>query len=269
VVVGTRDENPKIKGRGIALLRKAGIAVKLGVLKNECRKFNEVFLKYIQTRTPFVTLKWGQSLDAVIGLQNHAKFRVNDVEALIDSHRERAYIDAICCGVGTVLTDNPILKSEFNGVFYGRNPLRVVLDSNLRTLSHPRLHVLDATSPTLIFCKKQAQARRAVPSRLEVVSVASHHGGLNLGQVLNELGKRQITHLEVEGGATVLSSFIRQELYDKIISYISPRLLVSKKAVSLSNSTTGIIPSKNLILDSVSLLNNDVKVIAYPAKKIP
>jgi diaminohydroxyphosphoribosylaminopyrimidine deaminase/5-amino-6-(5-phosphoribosylamino)uracil reductase len=267
VVVGIRDENPKIRGRGVRILRQAGIAVVQGVLKEQCTRFNEVFLKTIQSGKPFVTLKWGQTLNAMIGLRSHAKYWINQKSALIESHKERAFIDAICCGIDTVLSDNPFLLAGFNGKSYGKNPLRVILDSHLKSLDRPKLHIFSRQGQTLLFCSKEAARFQKGSKTCEIIPVGRSHLGLDLQEVLDHLGKRQVTHLEVEGGATLLSSFIQEKLFDKIVAYISPRLLTSKHAVPLLNRFRYDLLPCDLRFAEIKEIAGDLRVTAYPHKE--
>jgi diaminohydroxyphosphoribosylaminopyrimidine deaminase/5-amino-6-(5-phosphoribosylamino)uracil reductase len=222
VVIGTIDPNPLVSGRGVATLKRHGIETRVGVLEDPCREINEVFFKYIRTRTPFVTLKFAQSIDGKIATATGHSRWISSEPSRVFAHRLRSHHDAILVGSGTIAKDDPELTCR---LVRGRDPLRVVVDSKLGI--HPDARVLQdqARARTLIFTTSghdRKKIRMLVDRGIEVRVAGT--GQVELPSVLNELGKRQVSSLLVEGGAGVLTSFIRERLADRLIIISAPKI---------------------------------------------
>ena len=222
VVIGTIDPNPIVSGRGVATLKRHGIETRVGVLEDQCREINEVFFKYIRTRTPFVTLKFAQSIDGKIATATGHSRWISSEPSRVFAHRLRSHHDAILVGSGTVTKDDPELTCR---LVRGRDPLRVVVDSKLKI--HPDARVLQdqARARTLVFTTSGHDRKkiRVLVERGIEVRVAGT-GQVELSTVLKELGKRQVSSLLVEGGAGVLTSFIRERLADRLIIISAPKI---------------------------------------------
>ncbi len=223
VVIGTADPNPLVSGQGIAALKRHGIETRIGVLEQQCREINEVFFKYIRTRLPFVTLKFAQSLDGKIATATGHSRWISSESSRVFAHRLRSLHDAILVGSGTVLKDDPELTCR---LVRGRDPLRVVLDSKLKIPLKARILKQQDRAKTLLFtaegCDKKKRA--ALADREIEVKVAGERE-VDLQAVLRELGKRQVSSLLVEGGAGVLTSFIREGLADRLIAISAPKII--------------------------------------------
>jgi diaminohydroxyphosphoribosylaminopyrimidine deaminase/5-amino-6-(5-phosphoribosylamino)uracil reductase len=161
VVLGMRDPNPLVNGKGMRALRRAGLEVEAGVLEEECRRLNEAFICFITKHRPFVTFKSAITLDGRVAARGGDSRWVTGEAARLEGHRLRDSHDAILVGVGTVLADDPELTCRLP--VGGRDPIRVVVDSNLRTPPSSRVVRAAATSsaPTLIACGTEAPVRRA------------------------------------------------------------------------------------------------------------
>ena len=222
VVIGTIDPNPLVAGRGVAMLKRHGIETRVGVLEDQCREINEVFFKYIRTRIPFVTLKFAQSIDGKIATATGHSRWISSEPSRVFAHRLRSHHDAILVGSGTVTKDDPELTCR---LVKGRDPLRVVVDSKLRI--HPDARVLQdqARARTLVFTTSGHDRKKikVLVDRGIEVRVAGT-GQVELSAVLKELGKRQVSSLLVEGGAGVLTSFIRESLADRLIIISAPKI---------------------------------------------
>lgn len=225
VVVGTIDPNPLVSGRGIAALQRHGIETNTGVLEEACQRQNEVFFKYIRTGVPFVTLKFALTLDGRIATAaGHSRW-ISSPPSLRFAHRLRRAHDAILVGAGTVLKDNPELTCRH---VRGENPLRVVVDSHLRT--SPDASVFDVRrSPTIVAMTRKApvERRRLFEQKgIEVLELGEDEGGhIDLQGLLKLLGQRKIASLLVEGGAGVNTSFLRENLVDRLIAVIAPKIV--------------------------------------------
>jgi diaminohydroxyphosphoribosylaminopyrimidine deaminase/5-amino-6-(5-phosphoribosylamino)uracil reductase len=231
VVVGCRDPNPVVDGRGVERLRRAGVRVDVGCLEAESRAANRAFAIWARERRPLVTLKAAASLDGFIAdgkpRGKRAPAWITGPAARRAAHELRAAHDAVLVGSGTVLADDPQLTVRLPGARRGAMaPVRVVLDGRLRTPVDAR--VLSAAAPTLIFTARGAPARRARALRAagaEVVELAAGRGPLPLAAVLRALAARDIQAVLVEGGAAVHGAFVAAGLADAVALFVAPRLL--------------------------------------------
>ncbi len=226
VVIGTIDPNPKVSGRSVEILKRKGIETKVGVLKEECQKLNEVYFKYIQTAMPFVTLKFAQTLDGRIATATGDSRWISSEPSLKWAHRLRSQHDAVLVGVGTVVKDNPQLTVR---LVKGRNPLRIVADSKLRIPLHAKILRDLENAPTIIAVTSHADNEKVFALNvmgIEVLTIKKDKDGMvDLKDLLRELGKRNISSVLVEGGATTVTSFIRQRLADRIIVIMALKLV--------------------------------------------
>lgn len=226
VVIGTLDPNPQVSGRSVKALRRKGIETKVGVLEEECRKLNEAYFKYIQTGIPFVTLKFAQTLDGRIATLTGDSKWISSEKSLEWAHRLRSQHDAVTVGVGTVLKDDPQLTVR---LARGRNPVRVVADSRLRTPLGALILKEQEIAPTIVATTKRADLEKQIAVKALGVEVMvlpeDREGEVNLSELLKKLGQRNISSVLVEGGATTITSFIRQGLVDKLVVIIAPKIL--------------------------------------------
>ena len=233
VVVGRVDPNPRVSGRGIELLRAAGIQVDVGLMQGECAEVIEPFACRITTGLPLVVSKVGMSLDGKIGTASRIDHWITSPEGRDFGQLLRLGADALLVGAGTVLSDNPELT--YRGTHRKAKPLtRVILDSELQVPSDARLFQTSPEAPVLIFCTRDAaQARRAELERegVEVLPVPSAGEELDLQMVLQELGQRGISEVLVEGGSRVHWSFLSSGLVDKFYFIVAPLVLGGENAV--------------------------------------
>jgi diaminohydroxyphosphoribosylaminopyrimidine deaminase/5-amino-6-(5-phosphoribosylamino)uracil reductase len=225
VVVGMNDPNPLVNGGGNTYLADRGVAVSAGVLEADCRRLNRPFIKHVTTGLPWVIMKAGLSVDGRIATGSGHSNWVTCDDSRQQVHRLRDQVDAILVGSGTALADDPSLTSRLPGR-KGHDPLRVVLDSGLRLSPKARMLQLDSEAPTWIFCGPGADPDRrrnltAAGAIVKVVAIDSV-GGLDLLEILGELGRNGITSLLVEGGGRIHAAFLKQNLYDQANLFIAP-----------------------------------------------
>lgn len=233
VVIGSVDPAPHVAG-AMARLRAAGIEVSAGLLEQDCDALIADFAKHIRTGLPFVTLKAAVTLDGKIATRTGDSKWITGEAARKHVHRLRADQDAILVGVGTVLADDPRLDVRHVS---GPDPVRVVLDANLRTPVTARVFSSQSEAPTWIFHAKDADSKRAaalVQAGAELIDVERDQRGLDLGAVLKVLGRRDIVRLLVEGGARVHGSFLDLRLADRAAIFIAPRFIGDERAVSMA-----------------------------------
>ncbi|MDF2635661.1 MAG: riboflavin biosynthesis protein RibD [Pelosinus sp.] len=225
VIIAMTDPNPLVAGRGISRLREAGIEVIEGVLANEAAKLNEVFIKWISTKKPFVLLKSAMSLDGKIATYTgHSKW-VTGSEARAYGHQLRDTYDAILVGIGTVLADNPSLTTRLT--YQGKNPIRVIIDSNARTPIDSNV-VTDGLARTIIAVTREAPQEKLdglLACGVEVIVCKENAKGVDLSYLFKVLGEQQITSILIEGGATINASILEDNLVDKVHWFIAPKII--------------------------------------------
>ena len=265
VVVGATDPNPAVDGRGITALRDAGIEVEAGVLESDAERLIQAFAKHVRTGRPFVTAKMAVSLDGRAAAADGSSQWITGPSARRDAHRLRAEADAIIAGVSTVVRDDPKLTVRLRG-YRGRQPLRVVVDSAARTPADAA--VLEGAAPTLIATTDKAteDAVGALKARgAEVLRFPSRDGRVDLAVVLEQLGRRGVASVLVEGGPTLLGDAVERGLVDRFVFYIAPKLLGSggPGAVAALVAPT-IADARDLRIGSVRHVGADLRIEAYP-----
>ena len=232
VVLGMEDPNPLVKGKGIERMRGAGLEIEIGILEEECRRLNEAFCKYIVRKEPFVMLKVAATLDGKIATRHGDSKWISGEASRRFVHRLRDQVDGVLVGIGTVLKDDPQLTVRIKG---GRDPYRIVLDSQLRI---PEEAKVIGVSPSKAIIATSALAPKDKMEKLEkrgvrILILDSHEGKINLKSCLSKLGEIEMTSLLVEGGSQVNGSFLDEGLIDKLLFFLSPKLLGDHQALEI------------------------------------
>jgi diaminohydroxyphosphoribosylaminopyrimidine deaminase / 5-amino-6-(5-phosphoribosylamino)uracil reductase len=266
VVVAMQDPNPQVAGRGIGLLREAGIEVEVGVLEEEARILNERFVHNMVSRTPFVISKVAMTLDGKIAAYNgHSKW-ITGEESRHNVHLLRNEVDAILVGIGTVLADDPMLTTRL--ATGGKNPIRVVLDSDLKTPLEAK--IMDTTeAKTWIVAKEgadQAKAKVLEEKGIEIIYVPKTNSGLDLAELLNKLYEKGVTDLLVEGGSEINGSFLRAGLINKYFIYVAPKILGGRDSLApfTGDNVESMDEALNVTIHSVENFGEDILITAYP-----
>ncbi|MDD5120159.1 MAG: bifunctional diaminohydroxyphosphoribosylaminopyrimidine deaminase/5-amino-6-(5-phosphoribosylamino)uracil reductase RibD [Candidatus Omnitrophica bacterium] len=231
VVVGMIDPNPLNNGRGLALLKQNNIKVKAGILGDKLKKINESFIKYISSRLPFVTVKVAQSLDGRIATKTGDSKWITSDRSRVYAHKLRKNYDAIMVGVNTVLRDNPSL----NAWFAQKKLIKVIVDSNLSTPENSNIFSADAQVIIITLPSHPGQVtenRKKLSAKAKILEVKEKAGQINLRDALKKLAQLQISNIIVEGGGTLIGSLFDERLVDKILFFISPKIIGGKDAVS-------------------------------------
>ena len=251
VVVGATDPNPRHRGKGFRILRRAGIAVVHGVIAEECSRLNEAFNHWIVRRTPLVTVKAGMTLDGKIATASGESRWITGEKARAYGMELRQGSDAILVGINTVLADDPSLtfRKHETGVRGPRSGVRghalrrIVLDARGRTPSKARVVSDEYAALTTIVVSNLAPKRRAaaLAKRVRVLVAPSSEGKIDLRWLLRKLGSESITSLLVEGGGEVNASFLLQGLAQRVAFFYAPKILGgrdSRRAVASQGART-------------------------------
>ena len=266
VVVATTDPNPLVAGKGIAKLKAAGIEVEVGVCKEQADALNSVFFHYLEKKRPYITLKSATTLDGKIATVTGESKWITGEDARQDVHLYRSIHDAILVGVNTVLADNPSLTTRLpNGT--GKNPIRVILDSKLRTPLDSQI-VNDGKAETWIIVSNQVNQEKIneFSGKKGVRIIQLQEANLAISTMLTRLGEEGITSIFVEGGAEVNGSFLKEKAINQVIVYLAPKLFGGKQAPTAigGSGIESIDDSLQLTITSVEQLGEDVKIIAEP-----
>ena len=232
VVVAMMDPNPKVAGKGIAILQEAGIEVTTGVLEQEARQLNEVFLKWMTTGLPFVALKTAMTLDGKIATAAGQSQWITNEASRYETHRLRDIYDGILVGINTALADNPSLTTRLKE-YQGRNPVRIVVDSRARLPLTAKL-VTDGAARTIVAVTEQAPAERVEALRsagVEII-VAGSSNHVDMQSLMEQLGAMKISSVLVEGGGSVNFSLLQAGLVDRVYAFIAPKLVGGRDALT-------------------------------------
>lgn len=229
VVIGANDPNPLVSGKSIEILREQGITVTEHILQEDCNRLNEVFFHYIQAKRPFVVMKYAMTMDGKIatctGMSKWVTGEISRHHVGTQRHR----YTAIMAGIGTVLTDDPLLTCRIHG---GKNPSRIICDTTLRTPLTARVVATAKQIPTLIATCCQDKKRHTLYERkgCHIVPVGEKDGHIDLEQLMDLLGEKQIDSILLEGGGTLNWSALSCGIVQKVQAYIAPKLFGGQTA---------------------------------------
>ena len=265
VVIAMLDPNPLVAGKGVAMLKAAGIEVETGLLQEQAERLNEVFLKWIMTKMPFVVMKTAMTLDGKIATAaGNSKWISNEVSRR-RVHELRDVYDGILVGIGTVLADDPALTTRLASQS-GKNPLRIVVDSRARTPLTAKV-VTDGQAETLIAVTAAAEAAKVEALRQAGVEVLVVNDGqqVDLKQLFCLLGERGVCSIFVEGGARINYSLLKAGLVDKVYSFIAPKMVGGSSAPGPVGGDGVETLDQAFLLENVEteLLAGDILVSGY------
>lgn len=231
VIIGSRDPNPKVSGKGAAILREHGIEVTEDFLREECDELNPEFFHYITTGKPYVIVKYAMTLDGKIASRTGASKWITGETARAHVHKIRGRYAAIMAGIGTVLADDPMLNCRIEGA---HQPLRVIVDSKLRIGTDSRIIQSAKVYKTLIAaCDPNPEKIKEIEAYgAEVILCPGEDGRVDLEALITELGKRQISSVFVEGGGEIHESLLRNGCADHVMAYIAPLIMGGREAKS-------------------------------------
>lgn len=261
VVIGSGDPNPLVAGKGIEILRTNGITVTEHVMEEKCRKLNDVFFHFIQTKRPYVVMKYAMTLDGKIATYTGASKWITGEEARSHVHKQRNRYRAIMVGVGTVLADDPLLTCRLEE---GRNPIRIICDTNLRTpLTSKIVQTANEVPTILATCCLDTQKLAAYQDAgCYILTVEPEGEHINLQMLMQRLGEHGIDSILLEGGASLNWSALQSGIVQKVEAYIAPKLFGGELAKAPISGQGFPTPADGLTLKSYSIrqLGNDMLV---------
>ncbi|HEY4553951.1 MAG TPA: bifunctional diaminohydroxyphosphoribosylaminopyrimidine deaminase/5-amino-6-(5-phosphoribosylamino)uracil reductase RibD [Bacillaceae bacterium] len=267
VYIASLDPNPLVSGRGAEKLRRAGILVETGIHEEEAENLNKYFFHYMRTKWPYVTLKAAVTLDGKTAASTGDSKWITSEEARVDVHLYRHRHDAILAGIQTVIHDNPQLTTRLPQG--GRNPLRIVLDTDLRIPLESRL-LTDKAAPSWIVCGRFAESEKQ--EQLEHLGARVKRMDterIDIRSLLEWLGKEQIMSVFVEGGSRIHGSFIDEGLFQELVMYVAPKTLADHSGFSAfaGMPKSKMEESKKLQFTTVEQVGPDIKIVAVPIKE--
>ncbi len=223
VVIGSRDPNPKVAGKGAAILRKAGVTVEEDFMREECDRLNPVFFHYITTKTPYVVMKYAMTADGKIATKTGASKWITGPEAREEVHNMRHRYMGIMAGIGTVLADDPMLNVRLE---HKRSPVRIICDSQLQIPESSRISRSAGQYRTIVACAdaKPEKISRLNELGIEVVQLPDAHGKVDLQALMAYLGEIGIDSILLEGGGTLNDSALRAGIVQEIKVFIAPKV---------------------------------------------
>ncbi len=231
VIIGMVDPNPLNNGKGIRILKEHKIKVQVGFLEKELRQANEEFIKYITKKIPFVTVKVGQSIDGRIATKSGDSKWITSDKSRAYAHRIRKNYDAIMVGVNTVLRDNPTLDPWFSG----KKLIKIIVDSQLSTPVNANVFSKNSQVIIVTLSTKSGQEtenRKMLAQKAKILEVKEKAGQISLRDMMKKLAQLEIANILVEGGGTLIGSLFDDALVDKVLFFISPKIVGGKDAIS-------------------------------------
>ena len=265
VVVACLDPNPLVAGRGVVMLRQAGIEVQVGVLEQEAWQMNAGFMTRMTEQRPWVRAKVAMSLDGFTALGNGESQWITGEAAREDGRRWRCVAGAVLTGLGTVLADNPSLTARVEGKLQERQPLKVLVDSSLRVNAENRFF---DEGQVLVVCvqKNDAKIQQLAAREAEVLQLPGADNRVDLKALLSELARREVNEVHVEAGSILTGEMLRQNLVDELLVYVAPKILGEGRHAFKLPAVQSLSDCESWILAECSQVGNDVRMILRKRK---
>ncbi|MEJ2544977.1 MAG: bifunctional diaminohydroxyphosphoribosylaminopyrimidine deaminase/5-amino-6-(5-phosphoribosylamino)uracil reductase RibD [Calditrichaceae bacterium] len=261
VVISNEDPNPEVSGKGVRQLRDAGVEVVTGVCHKEGNELNRLFFIYMKTGLPYVILKIAQSMDGKIGFNNQQQTWLTGEESRKYVHQMRSQCDAVLVGANTIKVDNSQLNVR---EVKGRSPVKVIIDGKLSIAQNSKIFQKNRTDRTIIFTNENSDSMKIQALKndnTEIIPLkVKPNGMIDLMDVLKFLEKRKIISLFVEGGQSIFSQFLEENLFDEIIILQAPAVL----GTGISAFTREY--KNKLYVRKIEHLGNDIKIVLRKLK---
>lgn len=267
VVVAMKDPNPEVKGGGFDYLKKQGIDISSGLYEDRAKRLNEAFIKYVQTKRPFVILKCAATLDGRIATKTGNSKWISGEESRRFVHRLRHAADAIMVGINTVKKDNPRLTTRLEGI-KGSDPIRIILDTHLSISQHAKILHLDSDSDTILVTGVPASkdGKAAIEKQgARILEVSVKDGLIDLDILMETLGGLGVTSLLIEGGSRVIASSLAARIVDKVIFFYAPRILGGDDGIPICSGAGPELMSESILLKDIDVrrFGDDIMIEGY------
>jgi len=232
VIIAMKDPNPLVSGKGIEILKDNGLEVKVGILEVEARRLNEIFIKFITTKRPFCILKTAMTLDGKIASVTGDSKWITSEASRAYVHYLRHQVSAIMVGIGTVLVDNPRLTTRIEGE-YGIDPIRIIVDTTGRIPLDANVLNLNSNKSTIIATTEKMDKQKVdavIAKGAQVILNPLKNGRVDLEYLMIQLGEMGIDSVLLEGGSTLNYSALEQNVVDKVMAFIAPKLMGGEHA---------------------------------------
>ena len=260
VFMGSDDPNPLVAGKGRKILEEHGIEVISGVLKDECDAMNEVFFHYITAKTPFVVMKYAMTADGKIATVTGASKWITGENARNNVHQDRHRYSGIMAGIGTVLADDPMLNCRLPG---GRNPVRIICDSSLRTHIDSNIVKTAGEIPTIIATVRSDEKRRREyeDRNVSVITTSPKDGRVDLRELMIKLGELGIDSVLLEGGAGLNFSALEAGIVNRVKCYIAPKIFGGDSAKTPVGGRGVELPANAFMLGDAEISRFDEDIL--------
>ena len=262
VVIGSRDPNPKVAGKGVKILRQAGVKVQEDFMKEECDKLNPVFFHYITKKTPYVVMKYAMTIDGKIATKTGDSRWITGEKAREAVHEMRHSYMGIMAGIGTVLADDPMLNVRLEG---RKSPVRIICDSHLRIPEDSRIVTTAQKYKTIIACGVQGQEEKEKMERLckagiQVISIPDNQGRVDLKRLMEYLGEQGIDSVLLEGGAELNDNALRTGIVQEVKVFLGPKIFggANAKGPVEGIGIESVGKAANMKLKNISKIGDDV-----------
>jgi len=255
VVIAMIDPNPKVSGRGVQMLRDAGIEVEVGVLEKKARKLNEIFINYVTKKKPFVILKTAMTLDGKIATSTGDSKWITSKESRAYVHELRDRVSAIMVGINTVIRDNPMLTARLEHKI-GNDPIRIIVDSKGVIPVDSKVFNKDSNAGVIVATTSEIdkdKERWLIENGVKVIKAESKDRRVDLVKLTQELYKLEIDSVLLEGGGTLNASALDSGIVDKVMFFIAPKIIGGKDAITPVEGRGIPVMSEAIKLKDVSL----------------
>ncbi|MGN0621483.1 MAG: bifunctional diaminohydroxyphosphoribosylaminopyrimidine deaminase/5-amino-6-(5-phosphoribosylamino)uracil reductase RibD [Porcipelethomonas sp.] len=260
VYIGSDDPNPFVAGKGAEILRNSGIEVETGILKDECDRLNEIFFHFITHKTPYVIMKYAMTADGKIACANGESKWITGKTARDHVQMSRLRCAGIMAGVGTVIKDDPMLTCRLKN---GRNPVRIICDSHLRTPFGSNIVRTASEVPTILACLENAEGQeKYMSSGVQILHIPEKNGHIDLNILMQKLGSQNIDSVLLEGGGELNYSALESGIVNKVEAYIAPKIFGGINAKTPVSGTGVCFPSDAFMLEApeISRFDDDILI---------
>lgn len=266
VVIGSRDPNPLVSGKGAAILRKAGIEVVEDFMREECDAINPIFFHYITTKRPYVAMKYAMTMDGKIATRTGASKWITGEAARNHVQTLRHAYKGIMVGIGTVLADNSMLNCRMQG---GIDPVRIVCDTHLRIPMDCQIVQTADTIETILATSTNEKEKidQLIKKGVQILQIPEKDGCIDLNFLMQTLGEKGIDSILLEGGGRLNDSFLREKLIQKAYVYLAPKIFGGEDAKTPVEGIGVSLPeqSANFKLQQIQQIEEDI-LLEYIAK---